>query len=158
MMNKYQLRDYREADIPAILSVIKTAFAEYRGVLDPPSSAEAKTLAIVRTELAEADALVMVFGEEIIGCIFYRRRGESCYIDRLSVLPAHRNQGLARAMLAEVEHRAKTDGYKTLTLSVRLPLKKQQAYYRRIGYEFRKYYTHEGYREPTEIVLQKLLD
>lgn len=157
-MKKYQLRDYWETDIPTILSVIKTAFVEYRGVLDPPSSAEAKTLAIIREELTAADALVMTFSGEIIGCVFYRRRGESCYIDRLSVLPAHRKQGVARAMLAEVERRAKMNGFKSLTLSVRLPLKKQQAYYRKIGYEFLAYYTHEGYSEPTEIVLQKFLD
>lgn len=156
-MNKYQSRDYREADIPAILALIKTAFAEYRGVLDPPSSAEVKTLAIIREELANADALVMTFTAEIIGCVFYRGRGESCYIDRLSVLPAHRKQGLARVMLDEVERRAKAAGCQTLTLSVRLPLKKQQAYYRKIGYEFLSYYTHEGYREPTEVVLQKFL-
>ncbi len=70
---------------------------------------------------------------------------------------AHRKQGLARAMLDEVERRAKVNGYKSLTLSVRLPLKKQQTYYHKIGYEFLKYYTHEGYGEATEIVLQKFL-
>ena len=56
---------YHEAtdeDIPQILMVIKAAFAEYEGRLDPPSSAERKTVAIVREELM--GAVNGVFGEE----------------------------------------------------------------------------------------------
>jgi protein-S-isoprenylcysteine O-methyltransferase Ste14 len=43
-----KLRDYKETDIPIMLSVIKEAFAEYTGRLDPPSSAERKTIGIVK--------------------------------------------------------------------------------------------------------------
>ena len=151
------LRDYQEADIPVILSVIKEAFAEYKGRLDPPSSAERKTIEIVKAELESANAVVVEVEGSIVGCVFYRPQGDSIYVDRLSVLPRFRNRGLAWAMLEKIEHQARSAGYKTVTLSVRVVLKKQQAYYRRFGFEFEEYGTHAGYAQPTSMKMKKNL-
>lgn len=156
-MDKIRLRDYNQTDIPTILSVIKEAFAEYKDQLDPPSSAERKTIEIVKAELASANALVAEVEGRVVGCVFFQPQGEGIYIDRLSVLPAYRNRGLARAMLKEIEYKANSAGYKMLLLSVRLALKKQQAYYRRYGFEFQEYDTHAGYTEPTSMKMRKEL-
>ena len=144
-----------EADIPIILSVIKEAFAEYKGQLDPPSSAERKTIEIVQAELESANALVVEVDGKIVGCVFFQPQSEGIYIDRLSVLPEYRNRGIASAMLKEIEYRAKSTGYKTLMLSVRLALEKQQAYYNRLGFEFQEYGTHVGYTGPTYMKMKK---
>jgi len=153
-----KLRDYRDTDIPAILLVIKEAFAEFKGQLDPPSSAERKTIAIVRAELQSANALVVEADGKIVGCVFFRPQGIGIYIDRLSVLPAYRNRGIASAMLKEIECRARSTGYKTLMLSVRLVLEKQQAYYSRLGFEFQEYGTHQGHTKPTYMKMRKDID
>jgi ribosomal protein S18 acetylase RimI-like enzyme len=138
-----------------MLSVIKEAFAEYKGKLDPPSSAERKTIEIVEAELEVANALMVEVDEKIVGCVFFRPQGEGIYIDRLAVLPEYRNRGIASAMLKEIECRARATEYKTLTLSVRLALEKQQAYYNRLGFEFQEYGTHEGYTKPTYMKMRK---
>ena len=154
-LDSMRLRPYTVEDLPAMLSVIRTAFAEYTGKLDPPSSAEHKTIEIVRTELEGADALVAEVEGNLVGCVFFRPQHEGVYIDRLSVLPEFRKRGIASALLNEVEIEAKTAGYEALTLSVRLVLKQQQAYYNRRGFEFFEYGTHPGYAEPTYMKMKK---
>ena len=42
-MGDWLLRDASEADAETLAAVIRTAFAEYRGRLDPPSGALAET-------------------------------------------------------------------------------------------------------------------
>ena len=92
---------------------------------------------------------------KIVGCVFFRPQDEGIYIDRLAVLPEYRNRGIATAMLKEIECRAESTGYKTLMLSVRLALEKQQAYYNRLEFEFQEYGTHPGYTEPTYMKMRK---
>ena len=107
MANKsFHLRDYRPADIPRLLYVIKTAFAEQRGLVDPPSSAESKTIEIVEAELRTANALVVESGGEIIACVFYQPNGDDIYIVRLSVFQAYRRRGIGKLLMREAEKRA----------------------------------------------------
>ena len=82
---------------------IKTAFAEQRGKVNPPSSAEKKTIRIVETELQKANALVVETENEIIACVFYQPKGDSIYVDRLAVLPEFRKQGIGEMLMCEVE-------------------------------------------------------
>ena len=151
------VREYRADEIPDILRVIRAAFAEYRGLLDPPSSAEHKTLAIVEQELARAAALVAEQDQRVVGCVFYRPHGEGVYLDRLAVLPEHRRQGIGRQLMAGVEQRAIEAGYGNVSLSVRLALTELQAYYRRQGYADAGYGSHAGYAHPTYVRLEKQL-
>lgn len=154
----YELRDYVGDDIPTILDVIKSAFAEYQGKLDPPSSAERKTIELVKEELQTANAIVVEVEERIVGCVFYQNTDEGVYLDRLSVLPDFRKQGIATSLMAEVERRARNEfGAEALRLSVRLSLKKQQALYKRFGFEFLEFGTHEGYPKPTYMKMMKRL-
>ena len=151
------IRDYQESDIPAMLAVIKAAFAEYQGRLDPPSSAERKTVAIMQAELAEANALVAVADDTVVGCVFYRPQGDGIYLDRLAVLPTYRRQGIAGALLNAIEQKAVTAGHSALYLSVRLVLTEQQAFYQQRGFVVHAYDTHEGYAAPTSIKMRKAL-
>lgn len=157
MSVNFKLRDYEEGDIPSLLSVIKRAFKEHRGKLNPPSSAESKTVEIVREELTKANAIVVDIDHEVAGCVFYQPMDESVYIDRLSVLPEYRNRGIALALLTLVEKRARDQRFKTLTLSVRLPLIQQQTYYRKLGFECEKLDAHEGFTGPTFMEMKKVL-
>ncbi len=153
--DNFAIRNYKEEDIPLIVDLIKQAFAEYSGKLDPPSSAERKSVQVVKDELREANALVTETEGTLVGCVFYHPREDSIYVDRLSVLPEYRKRGIATGLIAEVEHRARADGYTRLALSVRLALEKQQAFYQRQGFEFHTYGTHEGYENPTYMNMVK---
>jgi predicted N-acetyltransferase YhbS len=156
-MDTIVYREGNEGDIPQILGVIKAAFAEYVGRLDPPSSAERKTAAVVREELRGATAVVAEHQQTIIGSVFYRPQDDSVYLDRLAVLPAWRGQGVGRRLMAIVEEKTAELGLEKVTLSVRIALIENQLYYRQLGYDFVGYGTHEGYTEPTYMVLAKQL-
>jgi predicted N-acetyltransferase YhbS len=151
------LREAREADIPAVADVIRRAFAEYAGRLDPPSSAHGKSAERVRAELSDGGALVATQGQEIIGCVLYHRRADHLYLDRLAVLPEHRGQGLGRRLVAAVEQRAIELGLPRVRLSVRLALSENQALYERLGYHVQSYGTHPGYSEPTFVTMERAL-
>ena len=151
------IRDYVYTDIPRILYIIKTAFAEQRGIVTPPSSAESKTIEIVKHELRTANALVFESDGEIIACVFYQPKGESIYVDRLAVLPEFRRRGVGRSLMEEVEKRAVELGAPKLSISVRIELVKQQNYYRRQGFEIVSKACHEGFSTPTYVIMVKRL-
>jgi predicted N-acetyltransferase YhbS len=96
MENSFHLRNYQKEDIPQILRIIKTAFSEQRGKVNPPSSAERKTIEIVEKELRKAKALVVETDNEIIACVFYQPKGDAIYIYRLAVLPEFRKRGIGK--------------------------------------------------------------
>lgn len=158
MVKNCNLRDYRDEDVPRLVEVIRIAFAEFRGKLDPPSSAGLKTVDVVQSELQEANAIVAEVDSTIVGCVFYRMtEGERVYLDRLSVLPSYRRKGIARALMEKVEFRARLKAAKSLGLSVGIALAVQQEFYERRGYEFNEYGTHEGYDSPTYVKMKKEL-
>jgi predicted N-acetyltransferase YhbS len=151
------VRPYSDADAVNMLAVIQKAFAEHRGKLNPPSSAERKTIEIMRQELMQADAFVAEAEGRVVGCVLYRPRDGSMYLYRLAVLPEMQRSGIASALIAKVEIAARERGMGTLTLTVRLVLSRQQALYRKLGFAFLEYGTHEGLSEPTSMRMQKAL-
>ena len=153
----FTVRDMTEHDIPSVIDVIRTAFEEYRGRLDPPSSAHHKTADIVRRELADGGAFVACEAQGMVGCVFYHRYPDHLYLDRLAVLPSHRRQGIAGALMRAVEQRAGQYGLGEVRLSVRVVLERNRAYYERLGYRFLGYGTHAGYTTPTSVTLGKQL-
>src|SRR5262249_40192574 len=106
----FTVREMAEIDAPRVADIIREAFEEHRGRLDPPSSAHHKTAEIVLRELADGGAFVACDLETIVGCVFYHLRPDHLYLDRLAVLPGHRNQGIAQALIRTVEDRARQYG------------------------------------------------
>jgi predicted N-acetyltransferase YhbS len=154
----FTIREITEPDVPWIVDVIQAAFEEYRGRLDPPSSAHHKTADIVRRELADGGAFVACDTQAIVGCVFYHLYPDHLYLDRLAVLPSFRHQGIARALIQAVETRARQAGLGEVRLSVRLMLESNLAYYERLGYRFLSYGTHAGYTTPTSVTLCKQVE
>lgn len=153
----FTIREITEPDVTRVVDIIRVAFEEYRGRLDPPSSAHHKTPEIVLRELADGGAFVACDPQVIVGCVFYHVRPDHLYLDRLAVLPGHRGQGIGRALILTVEDRTRQYGLGEIRLSVRLALENQRAYYERLGYMFLSYGTHPDYTTPTSVMLRKQL-
>ena len=49
-------------------------------------------------------------GQTPIGCVFYQAAEDHLYLFRLAVLPAHRRQGLGRALIEHAEQQARALG------------------------------------------------
>jgi predicted N-acetyltransferase YhbS len=151
----FTIREIADDDVPWVVDVIRAAFEEYRGRLDPPSSAHHKTAEVVRRELADGSAFVACHAQGIVGCVFYHIYPDHLYLDRLAVLPSYRGQGIARALIWAVEQRAGQYSLSEVRLSVRVVLESNRAYYERLGYTFLGYGTHAGYTTPTSVTLGK---
>jgi ribosomal protein S18 acetylase RimI-like enzyme len=152
------VREITECDMQRVVDVIRAAFEEYRGRLDPPSSAHHKTAEIVRRELMDGGAFVACDLQTIVGCVFYHVHPDHIYLDRLAVLPSRRRQGIARELIRSVEEHVRQYGLGEVRLSVRIALESQRAYYERLGYTFLNYGTHDGYTTPTSVILRKQVE
>jgi predicted N-acetyltransferase YhbS len=157
-MDDITLREATDGDIPALVVVLKAAFEEYRGRLDPPSGAHAETVVKLREVLRTARAVLALAGDEIVGCVFYAPSGDHVDLFRLAVLPMQRRRGIARALIGYVEARVRELGLPRVQLGVRVALPNNRAYYERLGYRFIEARTHAGYAEPTFVILEKILD
>jgi GNAT superfamily N-acetyltransferase len=150
------IREATVEDAAILLRLIAAAFEEYVGVLDPPSGAHNETIATVGRKLASGAAALALVDGEPAGCAFYEPHNRNLiYFGRLSVLPRFRNQGIGHALLDYVERRAKDSGAAGVSLGVRLQLPHLLARYERLGYRITRYLTHDGYANPTFVIMEK---
>ena len=149
------LRLARLQDAQTILRLMQAAFAEYEGVLDPPSGAHDETIRTVQQKLDRGGAVLAEIDCEPVGFAFYEPVRGLLYFGRLSVLPDFRNRGIGRALLEYVEQRARDTGAAGVRLGVRLQLPHLVARYERLGYRTTKRMTHAGYPQPTYIFMEK---
>ena len=151
------LREAIQDDIPTLVTLIHTAFEEYRGRLEPPSGAHRETAQSIGIYLQQGRAVLALLNDRAVGCVCYHQEGEHVYFGRLSVLPAFRQHGVGLALIAYVEQQAQELGAQRVQIGVRIALPHMQAYYKRLGYRVVRYETHEGYTEPTSVVMEKQL-
>ena len=149
------LREATHDDIPTLVALIRTAFEEYRGRLQPPSGAHRETAESIGNYLQQGFAVLALLDDEIVGCVCYHQESEHVYFGRLSVLPSCRQHGVGRALVTYVEQQAQALGVPRIQLGVRLALPHLQAYYERLGYHVVDYEVHEGYTAPTAVVMEK---
>lgn len=119
-------------DAELVHRIMQAAFAEYRGVLDPPSSAHAETVADVARALAAGDGALAWLGTEAVGSARYGRQPAHLAIGRIAVLPAYRGSGIGGALATFLEVR----------LEVRMALDRNLALYERLGYQIREIVPH----------------
>lgn len=129
-------------DAPLVYEIMQAAFAEYIGVLDPPSGAHAETVDEVIHAMNQGGALLAYLGAHAVGSSRYAFRTESCYIGRVSVLPGYRGQGVASAMVEFIEDIAREHGCAFLEISVRLILETNVHLYERLGFAISEVYEH----------------
>lgn len=149
------LREATDADVPTVVRLIHAAFEEYRGTLDPPSGAHQETEDSVRRKMSSA-AVVMAFAAGVpSGCLFYERAADHLSFSRLAVPPSHRGRGIGRALIAYVEQQEQALNRRCVRLGVRIALTRLRAYYERLGYRVVEHGAHDGYGEPTYVILAK---
>jgi len=146
------------ADIPAIVAIIHAAFQEYDGAIDPPSGAHNESAEKIRAKMTTDEALLALLGGRAVACVLYRNQGDHMYFGRLAVLPAYRGRGIAGALIANVEAHARELGLPRVRLGVRVALPHLRTRYERLGYRVIEERRHEGYAQPTYLIMEKLLD
>lgn len=161
---KLAIRPARLEDAPIIAATIRQAFAEYRDSLVPPSGALSETAESIAAELAgQYEAAIASLQppstgtETVAGCVLFRSDGNDLYFGRLSVLPAYRGAGIARALVAHVEAEAKSRGCPGVVLGVRVALPANQQFFAGLGYAEVARHKHPGFNHETWIAMRKIL-
>ena len=129
-------------DAPLVYDIMQRAFAEYLGVLDPPSGVHSESLDDVIVALDQGGAILAWIGSEAVGSARYAFREDSCYIGRVSVLPQYRGQGIASAMMEYIEGIARAHGSGYMEISVRMVLESNINLYKRLGYTITGMFEH----------------
>src|SRR5581483_5166274 len=147
-MSEIYLREVSEADAATIVSILRSAFQEYRALLDPPSGVHRETVESIVEKMKTGRWVIAELDGRAVGCVVYDNRGEYVYLGRLAVLPEFRRRGIGTALIEYVEAQARALNVAHVRLGVRIVLKELRASYARRGYREIEYHAHEGYAEP----------
>ncbi len=157
-MTNLTLRAATLDDAALMTSLIRAAFEEQRGKIDPPSGAHNETPDKIRAKLEQGGGIIASIDDIAAGCVLYYPEGENhLYFGRLAVLHSFRQNGVGQALVAAVEDKAKAQNYAGVSLSVRTALPRNQAFFERLGYSITGYESHPGYSETTFMHMLKLL-
>ncbi|NOT24348.1 MAG: GNAT family N-acetyltransferase [Nitrospiraceae bacterium] len=104
------IRPATEADFSALLQIQQAAFGEYAAVYKV-SGWTTETLDSLREDAKEKHILVAEADGVVIGSVRFWNVAGVCVIRLLSVSPTYQNQGVAKALIREIELVA-TDSHK----------------------------------------------
>jgi len=155
--NPVLIRAATGEEVDAVVGLIQRAFAQYRGRLQPESSALSETAATIRSAMATGILLVAIEQGCIAGCVSVQRKADFAYAGRLAVDPQARGRGIARRLVAEAESLARQMGVGRLRVDVRLALPENRAFFRALGFAEGSHRCHRGFASPTYVELEKIL-
>lgn len=124
----------RAEDAPEVLASMRRAFEQYRGTLNPASSALDETVDDVRAAMARGGAFVARDGAAVIGSARYQLRGDHVYAERVSVDRGYRKHGVGAALMGAIEEAARAAGYGEIRIGVRASLPGNLRFYEDLGY------------------------
>jgi len=153
----HSIRVAAASDAAVIADLIRRAFAAQPRPTDPPSSALKETAATIAAHLARGGGAVLERGGVVVGAVLWEVEEGALYISRVSVDPNYRRQGIARALVDEAEREARRRGLPRMTLGVRLELEENRQLFRSCGFEDLEFRCHEGYTEPTWVLMERRL-
>lgn len=142
-------------DWPALLALIRQAFAPMDGRIDPPSSARSLTAARL-AELARTSE-VWVIGAPPMACVILTPTPHALSIGKLAVAETERCKGHARRLIALAETRARALGLPRLDLQSRVELTENHDTFRALGFVQTAATAHPGYTRPTSLTFSKVL-
>ncbi len=123
------------ADARLVRALMLSGFAQFRDVLDPPSSAFWETDDDVAAAIGRGGAAVGWLGETPVGSVRFELEESWLYIGRLAVIPEARRRGVALALMQAAEAEASRFGVSEAQLSMREILPGNRALFEKLGYE-----------------------
>jgi len=151
------IRAAEVGDAAAIADLVRLAFSAQSRPTNPPSSALKETAATIAEHLARGGGAVLESGGAIVGVVLWAEEDGALYISRVSVDPERRRQGIARALMDEAEREARRRGMPRMTLGVRLELEENRRLFKSCGFEDAVLKSHEGFSEPTWVLMERRL-
>jgi predicted N-acetyltransferase YhbS len=141
----------------AVAELIRAAFEEYRGRLEPESGALGETAETIVAAFADHAVIVAETGGRLVGCVLATQQGQNLYLGRLAVHPDFRRYHIASRLLAAAERHARATGAAALTLGVRIALPENFRYFAARGFREIGREARAGFDRPTSINMAKRL-
>lgn len=131
-------------DAPVIHRVMLQAFKEYEHAA-PPSSALSETVESIEQAIKKGEyAFIGYIDEQPVAMVRFTLSAQGIYFFRLSVIPEKQGQGLAKALIEELEQYALANGKSTSKCKVRMSVPRNIELYRSLGYVVIKEETGEN--------------
>ncbi|MFN9571915.1 MAG: GNAT family N-acetyltransferase [Betaproteobacteria bacterium] len=143
------------SDWPALLALLRAAFADMDGRIDPPSSLARLDVDALRAKAADEHLIVATVGNTLVGCAFASIRDDCVYVGKLAVAAAARRRGVARALIGAAARLARDHGRTALELQTRIELTENHATCAALGFAKVAETAHPGYARPTSITLRR---
>lgn len=144
-----QVQLSKDADL--ILHIMLQAFDEYR-TEEVPSSALDETAEMITAEISNGElALIGCVDGRGAAMVRFQLKDDFLYFYRLSVTPEYQGKGLAKALLAFLEHYAAQHRIPEIQCKVRMNVPRNLKLYESIGYSISK---EETVTKPTGEELQ----
>lgn len=135
------------------LVLIRRAFAEHDGRIDPPSSMHRLTPEDIGH--AARNGHLWVIGSPPVACALLTPKAGVLYLSKLAVHPAHRGKGHARRLIDHAARQARSVGSKIVELQTRVELTGNHAAFEAMGFRKVAETAHPGYDRATSITMQK---
>ena len=153
----HSIRAATARDAAVIADLVRRAFAAQPRPTNPPSSALRETAATITAHLEKGGGAVLERDGVVVGTVLWEEEDGALYVSRVSVHPEYRRQGIARALMDEAEREARRRAFTRMTLGVRLELEENRALFRSCGFEDVEFRSHEGFTEPTWVLMERRL-
>jgi predicted N-acetyltransferase YhbS len=129
--SKIRVRLATRKDIPIIVAIVNRAFqVESFFLMHDRTDVENVT------EMFEKGAYLLAErAGQILGAVYFEKRGERAYFGMLSVEPETKGQGLGRLLIDAVEEHARDQGCVAMDITVVNLRTELPPFYRRFGYE-----------------------
>jgi ribosomal protein S18 acetylase RimI-like enzyme len=151
------IRPARADEAALVHHLTQLAFEEYRGRLEPPSSAHDETASVVAAALAKGGAVLAFIEDQAVGAARYKPEDGHLYIGRVAVPPAWRGKGIAVALMLALEDRARDSGMAAIELEVRESLPSNVALYSKLGYTVLRRDQHPRNRDFISLRMRKTI-
>jgi len=152
------IRRAQPSDAETIAALVRLAFSTQSRRTVPPPGALNETAATISDHLGRGGGAVVQEDGRLIGAVLWNEEHGGLYVGRLSVHPDHRRLGLASALMAEAEREARRLGLPRMCLGVRLALDDNRRFFASCGFVETTLHRHEGFSEPTWVMMERLLD
>lgn len=139
-----------DPDLGVALSMIRAAFAEHDGVIDPPSSARRLT-----PEALAEPAELWVMGAPPVAAVILTPEPDALGVGKLAVRSDHRRKGHAGGLLSLAERRARALGLPCVVLQTRVELAGNHAAFEAMGFERAGHTSHPGFERPTSLTYRR---
>jgi len=130
MPNSIKLRNFNITDFESVVSLWRDAGLPYR-----PKGRDRKEK--IENEL-ENDCSIFIVAEisnKIVGVVFGTHDGRKGWINRLAVHPKHRNKGIAKTLVVEVEKRLLDRGIEIMTCLIERDNIDSQIAFNKLGFK-----------------------